>query len=30
MLNIIKAIDNSKNISNKFKLGIITSTIKSI
>ena len=30
MLNTIKGIDNSKNISNKFKLGIITSAIETI
>ena len=30
MLNIVKDIDNPENISNKFKLGIITSTIKTI
>ena len=30
LIPIIKDIDNPKNISNKFKLGIITSTIKTI
>ena len=30
LISIIKDIDNSENISNKFKLGIITSTIKTI
>ena len=30
MLNIIKDIDDPENISNKFKLGIITSTIEVI
>ena len=30
MLNIIKDIDNPENISDKFKLGIITSTIETI
>jgi hypothetical protein len=30
LIPIIKDIDNPENISNKFKLGIITSTIKTI
>ena len=30
LIPIIKDIDNPENISNKFKLGIITSTIKMI
>ena len=30
MLNIVKDIDNLEYISNKFKIGIITSTIKTI
>ncbi len=30
IIPIIKDIDNTENISNKFKLGIVTSTIKTI